>query len=185
MFSVNLDTMKSMDYRSILARALVVLGNVGMIIGALDPMEGSAVILPGSGLVVLGAWLGHAERRLIAYRAWVFILVAIGVGSMFGLSNAGGIGGHSGRSMWWGMLILPYLVGWSMGVWGPGSPRWMLWLGMAVNLWYLALAVIIQIHPNPGHKDPTMSIVLGSLAALTIVGCISRLKKHLPVKNID
>lgn len=163
---------------SLLARALVVLGEVGMLIGALDPMEGSAIILPGSGLVALGAWMGHAERRVTAYRALVFVLIAIGVSALFVLSNMGGIGGTSGRSMWWGALILPYLIGWSMGIWGPGSPRWVLWLGMGVSLWYLALVVIISIHPNPGHKDPTVAIVLGSVALVTISGCIKRLKKE-------
>jgi len=35
---------------------------------------------------------------------------------MFALSSIGGIGGESGRSMWWGILILPYPVGWVMGM---------------------------------------------------------------------
>jgi hypothetical protein len=39
------------------------------------------VILAGSGLVALGAFLGQGERPLIAYRVWVFILILIGVGA--------------------------------------------------------------------------------------------------------
>jgi hypothetical protein len=123
--------------RSLWSHILIVLGSIGMVVGAIDPMEGSLVILPGSLLVALGTFLGQCERHLIAYRVWVFILVAIGVGAMWGLSMVGGFGGKSGLSMWWGVLILPYLIGWSMGIWGPGSPRWLLLLGTGVGLWYL------------------------------------------------
>lgn len=149
-----------------------------MLVGALDPMEGSVVILPGTGLVALGTYLGGAERRLITYRVWVFILVAIGVGALWGLSSVGGFGGNSGRSMWWGVLILPYLVGWSMGVWGPRSPRWMLWLGMTVSVWFLALAVMTQMHAGPQRRDYVVSIVMTALGALTIGGCVNRLRKR-------
>jgi hypothetical protein len=71
-----------------------------MLIGAVEPMEGSVVILPGSGLVALGVFLGHSERRLIAYRVGVFILILVGVGALWVLSWLGGFGGKSGRSMW-------------------------------------------------------------------------------------
>jgi hypothetical protein len=37
---------------------------------------------------------------------------------MFSLSSVGGIGGNSGRSMWWGLLMLPYPVGWLMALLG-------------------------------------------------------------------
>lgn len=168
-----------MNFRSRLGRVLVILGGLGMLVGALDPLEGSAVILPGSGLMALGIYLGQGERRLIAYRVAVFILVAMGVGAMWGLSSAGGIGGNSGYSMWWGVLILPYLIGWSMGIWGPGSPRWMLWLGMAVSLWYLALAVMVQMRPRPEHNF--VSFVMVALGVLTIGGCINRLRRNYSI----
>ena len=118
-----------------------------MVVGAIDPMEGSLLILPGSGLVALGTFLGQSERRLIAYRVWVFILIAIGVGALWGLSMVGGFGGKSGRSMWWGVLILPYLIGWNMGIWGPGSPRWLLWWASlsAFGIWrYLWWSLRVQ-----------------------------------------
>ena len=35
------------------------------------------------------------------------LLIAIGVGALWGLSMFGGIGGKSGHSIWWGVLILP------------------------------------------------------------------------------
>ena len=120
---MHMNTTARMNARSVWSRVLIMVGSITMLVGALDPMEGSVVILPGSGLVALGTFLGQSERRLIAYRVWVFILIAIGVGAMWGLSSIGGFGGKTGRSMWWGVLILPYLIGWSMGIWGPGSPR--------------------------------------------------------------
>ena len=155
----------------------MVVGSIAMLIGAINPMEGSVVILPGSGLVALGAFLGHGERRLITYRLGVFILIAIGVGAMWLLSWLGGFGGRSGRSMWWGLLVLPYLVGWSMGIWGPKSPRWVLLLGIVVGLWYLTIAAMVLHHPRGGHGAVSAlpGIVIGFTGVLTIVGCITAL----------
>ena len=171
-----------MNARNLWARILIIAGSIAMLIGAIDPMEGSLVILPGSGLVALGAFLGQSERRLIAYRVWVFVLIAIGVGALWGFSMVGGFGGNSGRSMWWGMLILPYLIGWSMGIWGPGSPRWVPVLGIVVGLWYLVIPVIIlmQAKTHPWRPVvPEALIVVGMIGLLTIGGCISRLRKRV------
>ena len=89
-----------MNARKLWSRILITVGSIAMLVGAIDPMEGSLVILPGSLLVALGTFLGQSERKLIAYRVWVFILIAIGVGAMWGLTMAGGFGGKSGHSMW-------------------------------------------------------------------------------------
>jgi len=35
----------------------------------------------------------------------------VGVGALWFLSSLGGIGGKSGHSIWWGLLILPYPTG--------------------------------------------------------------------------
>ena len=107
-----------MDTRRLWSRILVILGGIAMLVGAIDPLEGSLLILPGSGLVALGMFLGKRERRTLVYWVWVFILIAVGVGAMFVLSAFGGIGGRSGHSMWWGILILPYPVGWFMALAG-------------------------------------------------------------------
>lgn len=167
--------MKVSTARSVWSRILILLGGIGMVVGAIDPMEGSVIILLGSLLVAIGTFLGQSERRLIAYRVWVFILVAIGVGAMWGLSIIGGIGGNSGHSMWWGVLILPYLIGWSMGIWGPGSPRWLLLLGIGVGLWYLAILAMVLKHAGQnGGSLP--GIIVAVTGVLTIGGCISRLR---------
>jgi hypothetical protein len=166
-----------MNARKFWSRILIVVGWIAMLVGAIDPMEGSLAILPGSGLVALGSFLGRSERRVVTYRVGVFILIAIGVGAMWGLTMVGGFGGNSGRSMWWGVLILPYLIGWSMGIWGPGSPRWLLVLGIGVGMFYLALFPIILTHPHGKHAW-VGAIVLGALGVLTIGGCISRLRNR-------
>ncbi len=174
-----------MKARLLWSRILVIAGFIAMLVGAIDPMEGSLLIFPGSGLVALGTYLGQSERRLIAYRVWVFILIAIGVGALWGLSMIGGVGGNAGRSMWWGVLILPYLIGWSMGIWGPGSPRWVLLLGIVVGLLYLT--ILAMVLKGAGRQDGGMSavpsIVIAALGVLTIVGCISRLRKRMSERH--
>jgi hypothetical protein len=96
------------------ARLCVIAGLVLMVGGALDPMEGSVVVLAGSALAAGGGHFGRMARRDMACTA--FGLIAIGVAALFGFSAIGGIGGNSGRSIWWGLTMLPYPVGWVMGI---------------------------------------------------------------------
>jgi hypothetical protein len=103
-----------MNSRMLWSRILKVVGGILMLLGTVDPMEGSLLILPGSGLVALGVFFGGHDPRTVHYWAWVFSLILVGVGALFGLSAVGGIGGRGGHSMWWGLLILPYPVGWLM-----------------------------------------------------------------------
>ena len=161
-----------------LSRILSTVGFIAMLVGIIDPMEGSLIILPGSGLVLLGIFLGQTERKVMAFRVCVFILIAFGVGAEFWLSSVGGFGGP-GRSMWWGMLILPYLIGWSMGIWGPDSPRWVLWLGIVVSLYLVAMAIWIKMNPRMPSQYILISI-LAALGLLTVGGCICRLRKREP-----
>lgn len=102
-------------------RLLVIVGLVAMVLGALDPLEGSLVILAGAGLAALGAWLGNSLHRMLVY--WSFALVAVGVGALWGLSAVGGFGGKTGRSNWWGLVLLPYPVGWILGLLGANRIR--------------------------------------------------------------
>jgi hypothetical protein len=95
---------------------LVVVGLLAMLVGAIDPLEGSFVILPGSGVVLLGAFLGNSRYWKPLLLA--FLLIAAGVGAMIVLSAFGGIGGRSGHSLWWGLFILPYPIGWIIGLVG-------------------------------------------------------------------
>jgi len=162
-----------MNARQLWSRILTIVGGIAMLVGAIDPMEGSALILPGSGLFALGTYVGQAERRLIVYRVSVFVLIAIGVGALWGLSSVGGFGGTSDYSAWWGLLVLPYPIGWLMGICGPGSPRWMLWLGIVVGLWYLGLlALSLRV-----GRYLSANVFIAIVGLLTIGGCIYRLKQ--------
>jgi len=107
-----------MNPRTLWARILVTLGGIAMLLGTVDPLEGSLLILPGSGLIALGTFIGKSQRSVIRYWLWVFGLIAVGVAAMFVLSAFGGIGGKSGHSMWWGIFILPYPAGWLMALAG-------------------------------------------------------------------
>lgn len=102
--------------RSRWSRILFWLGAVTMVVGAADPLEGAFVILLGSALLVVGETLKNAARRNVGFWTCVFVLIAVGVAAMFGLSAVGGIGGSTGRSLWWSVLILPYPIGWLLGV---------------------------------------------------------------------
>lgn len=107
-----------MNTRTLCPRILVTLGGIAMLIGTLDPLEGSVIIVSGSGLIVLGTFIAKSQRSVIRYWLTVFGLIAVGVAAMFVLSAFGGIGGKSGHSIWWGVLILPYPVGWLMALAG-------------------------------------------------------------------
>jgi hypothetical protein len=97
-------------------RVLLWAGLAAMVIGAIDPLEGSVVILIGVALALFGAALGKSRHGKIL--AWAFGLIVCGVGILFGLSAMGGVGGSTGRSMWWALSILPYPAGWILGLVG-------------------------------------------------------------------
>ena len=105
-----------MTGRTLWSSVLVVVGLLAMLVGAVDPLEGSFVILAGSAVVAAGACLGRSRYRTLL--AWSFALIVAGVGAMVVFTALGGIGGHSGRSLWWGLFVLPYPLGWIMGLVG-------------------------------------------------------------------
>ncbi|HTL55123.1 MAG TPA: hypothetical protein VL361_05560 [Candidatus Limnocylindrales bacterium] len=102
-----------MSARKISSRILITVGGIAMLVGAADPMEGSLIILPGSGLVTLGTFLGNGERGLLIQWILIFILIAIGVGAFWGIGLVGGGSARSMRSSW---LVLLYPVGWVIGI---------------------------------------------------------------------
>lgn len=105
-----------MNKRKLWSRILSIIGLIAMIIGVVDPLEGSLIILPGSGLVTLGAFLGKSRHRIFVY--WAFGLTLIGVAGLFVVSMFGGVGGNTGRSNWWLLTSLPYPIGWIMSLIG-------------------------------------------------------------------
>jgi hypothetical protein len=55
---------------------------------------------------------------MLVYWLWVTGLVLAGVAALWGLSALGGVGGDTGRSMWWLLLCAPYGLGWLLALGG-------------------------------------------------------------------
>lgn len=161
---------------------LTSVGFVAILLGAIDPMEGSLVILPGSALVALGLFLCQVDRQLVIFRVRMLILIAVGVGALWGFSAIGGIGGGTGLSMWWGLLVMPYLVGLSASLWGRGSPRWVLAAGIPLSLFYLSIPFVGLVTKRPIRPNAELGpiIVIGAVGLLTLVACALRLFKRAP-----
>ena len=90
------------------------LGVVAIILGAIDPLEGSIVILAGSALVAFASHIrvsSYRERFFLS-----FLLIFFGVSFLWYLSSLGGFGGASDLSWGWGLLILPYPIGWLLAL---------------------------------------------------------------------
>ena len=104
--------MNTQSIRRLAGRILFTLGVIALIVGAADPLEGAALILIGSGMVAFSTWLNRQAHRILVYRAWLFGMIAFGVSAMFVMSAMGGLGGKTGHSMWWALVLLPYPIGW-------------------------------------------------------------------------
>lgn len=91
-------------------KIIYIIGIITLIIGALDPLEGSIVIGSGSALLTFSSYLSHDRHWRIFLSS--LILILIGIFFLFYLSSLGGFGGKSTLSWWWGCLILPYPIGW-------------------------------------------------------------------------
>jgi len=91
-------------------KALYWTGAAAVIAGAIDPLEGSVVILSGSILLTISMMAAPAFR----WRRYLMasLLILIGVFFMFYFSWLGGWGGDSSLSWWWLILVLPYPAGW-------------------------------------------------------------------------
>ena len=98
------------------ARSLIVIGLAVMVLAAVDPLEGSVIVVAGCGLMALGARMRESRYRVYLYGC--FALLMTGVAALWILSAFGGFGGTSGRSYAWGLLILPYPIGWLAGLVG-------------------------------------------------------------------
>lgn len=96
------------------ARGLIVTGIVLMAVPLVDPLEGSLVAIPGIAAVAASAHITHSRRR--AQTCWAAGFLVLGVSTMWILSAFGGLGGDTGRSLWWALVLLPYPVGWLLGL---------------------------------------------------------------------
>ncbi|MCE1198731.1 MAG: hypothetical protein LWW85_07170 [Marinilabiliales bacterium] len=91
-------------------RFLYIVGAVAAVVGAIDPLEGSVLILTGTLLLSLACFLRQEEETKLFLVA--ALLTGTGVAALFILSSMGGFGGTSELSGWWGLTILPYPIGW-------------------------------------------------------------------------
>ena len=91
-------------------RIIYIVGVIALIIGAIDPLEGSVVIIAGSALLALSAYATSDRHTKIFTTS--LIMIVIGVAFLFYFSSLGGFGGTSILSWWWGLLILPFPIGW-------------------------------------------------------------------------
>ena len=98
------------------SRRLIWLGLFALALGTLDPLEGSLLILPAVILLAFAAHLGNLPTRRSL--VWAAALVTLGVATLFAMSFIGGIGGDTGRSQLWALLLLPYVVGWILALSG-------------------------------------------------------------------
>ena len=55
-----------MNTREPWSKILIIVGYLAMLVGAVDPLEGSLAVLPGSALVALGTLLSQSQRRRLA-----------------------------------------------------------------------------------------------------------------------
>lgn len=95
-------------------KVIYIAGVTLLILGMLDPMEGSVVVATGACLISVATFLLHDRHWKIFLISAIMIL--FGVFFLFYLSSLGGFGGASTLSWWWGTLILPYPVGWLMAI---------------------------------------------------------------------
>ena len=91
-------------------RAIYIIGIIALIIGTIDPLEGSVLIMAGSALLALSAYV-TSDRHTKIFSVSL-IMIVIGVFFLFYFSSLGGFGGTSTLSWWWGLLILPFPMGW-------------------------------------------------------------------------
>jgi multisubunit Na+/H+ antiporter MnhB subunit len=95
-------------------RVIYIIGVIALIIGVLDPLEGSVVLAVGCALIALSTYLTHDRHWKIFLAS--LIMIVIGVFFLFYFSSLGGFGGTSTLSWWWGTLILPYPIGWLISI---------------------------------------------------------------------
>lgn len=103
--------------RAAWTRPLLIIGTLCLAVGTIDPLEGAVLIVGGVALIILAAFLGGSRsRRLLASS---LVLIGAGVAGMWIISGYGGVGGDTGRSMWWLVPILvPFVLGWLLAVVG-------------------------------------------------------------------
>jgi hypothetical protein len=92
-------------------KTLLITGVILLIIGMIDPLEGSVLIAAGSLLVTIYSYI--VNDRFKRYFMIGLLLIVFGILSMFYVSARGGIG-EGDLPRIWILTIVPYPVGWLM-----------------------------------------------------------------------
>jgi hypothetical protein len=79
-----------------------------VLVGSLDPMEGSLVINVGSIVIAICTWIQNNRWKWWSFAATT--LITVGVVSLWTVSSFGGF--EPETEWWWLCAILPYPVGW-------------------------------------------------------------------------
>jgi hypothetical protein len=144
------------------ADILIFAGLIAMLVGAIDPLHGFIIILPGSGLVALGAFVGKSQHRKLLYLAFAFAL--LGVGTMAGVGTL--VDSH-GRSEWWTLSYLPYPAGWVMSLVGTiGKSRYRKLLFVAFILMAGGIGALLALDRG------SMFFVLGISYPIGLILCL-------------
>ena len=101
--------------RSRWSRTLLVAGVLAMLLGALDPLEGFVVILPGALAIAASAILARRNRAVAIASV---VLIALGIGGMLLATWLGGIRGDTPNRNLMVLAIMPYPIGWLVGIIG-------------------------------------------------------------------
>lgn len=165
----------AMNARLRWSQILTLVGCLAMLLGGLDPLEGSPAILLGSALSALAAWIGRDDRVVLRWRCLVLGLVGCGVAALWWMSALGGVGGSTGRSMMWAALVLPLLVGWSMSFWMRGAPHWYTYAGIAAGVFYLVIPLLVVAKPGSRPIIPAVLLAVGMFGLWNVGACVWRL----------
>ena len=168
-----------MQRPSLRSRLVALTGTAGhllALLGAVDPLEGSVVVVIGCALVALHAWLTGVPRALLAYRTAVAVMAGFGVAALWGFSALGGFGGEEGVAGAWALFVLPYPAALVALFSGPAAPRWVAWGGCAVGAGYVAIAAVIVLRPPPHGGNPfDTAALVGSLGLALLAACAARM----------
>lgn len=93
-------------------RIIYIIGVVALIIGALDPMEGSVLIALGALLTTITTFIAKDRHYRFFLVAGIMILFSVAM-----LWYVSALGGFDPKKQWWWLIILiPYPVGWLMEI---------------------------------------------------------------------
>jgi hypothetical protein len=118
------------------------LGSAAILIGGLDLFNGTYFIVPGSGMIALGAYLAQTPGRKLVYCA--FLLVAVSQLAVLGVSSL-----FDGVTGWWQVLLVLYMMGWLLDIvgvpytltgWFKGGSG-----GLAVLIWVVVAVPLVSL----------------------------------------